>query len=261
MAYPPVVPLPAAFLRAPIAHRALHDRRGGRPENSLAAVRAAVAAGYGIEIDVQPSADAVPMVFHDHDLARLTGEAGRIGQVRAADLKRFRLKGTAEHVPTLAEVLGAVDGRVPLLVEVKDQTGAVGADVGPFERATARVLEGYGGPLAVMSYNPHSVAAFAEALPAVPRGLTVGGPADSTYAGLPEKRALQLADMADFDAVGASFVSYDREQLHRRAVTALKARGVPILCWTVRSPAQEAEARQVADNVTFEGYPAVIPAA
>ncbi|MCE8472442.1 phosphodiesterase, partial [Rhodovulum sulfidophilum] len=67
-------PLPPAFLTAPLAHRALHDRAAGRPENSVEAVRAAIAGGYGIEIDIQPSADGVPMVFHDYDLARLTGE-------------------------------------------------------------------------------------------------------------------------------------------------------------------------------------------
>ncbi|MFN0115035.1 MAG: glycerophosphodiester phosphodiesterase family protein [Paracoccaceae bacterium] len=261
MAEPPVVPLPAAFLRAPIAHRALHDLRAGRPENSLAAVRAAVAAGYGIEIDIQPSADGVPMVFHDHDLPRLAGRQGAVHDFPAAELASMPLQGTAERIPTLAEVLAAVAGRVAVLIEVKDQTAMGAAGTGPFEAAIARVLAASAGPVAVMSYNPHTVAALAEAAPAVARGLTVGGPVDSTYGGLPADRALHLADAGDFDRVGASFISCDRQYLHRPAIVRLKARGVPVLCWTIRSPGQEAEARRIADNVTFEGYPADIPAA
>ena len=99
------VDLPKAFLRLPIAHRALHDRAAGRPENSRAAVRAAVEAGYGIEIDIQPSADMVPMVFHDYDLRRLTGRAGRTRGLTAAELGRLPLLDSDEGIPTLAEAL------------------------------------------------------------------------------------------------------------------------------------------------------------
>ena len=76
------VPLPADFLSLPIAHRAYHDRAARRPENSRAAIRAAISEGYAIEIDIQPSADGVAMVFHDYDLRRLTGVPGR---TRAAE--------------------------------------------------------------------------------------------------------------------------------------------------------------------------------
>jgi glycerophosphoryl diester phosphodiesterase len=255
------VPLPADFLMAPIAHRALHDVAQGRPENSLAAARAAVEAGYGIEVDLQHSADGVPMVFHDSGLKRLTGQPGQVRDSRSETLRSLRLLGTSEPIPTLGELLATVAGRVPILIEVKDQTGKVGPDVGAFEEAIAGVLADYPGPVAVMSFNPHSVAALARLLPAVARGLTVGGRKDSTYFGLPLVRIRDLANMADFDRVGASFVSCDREKLQRPAVAALKARGVPILCWTVRSVAQEAAARRVADNITFEGYPAAIPGA
>ena len=136
----PAPPLPAAFLERPIAHRALHGP--GRPENSRAAIRAAVAAGYGIEIDVQPSADGVAMVFHDADLDRLTGTAGPIRGRTAADLARLPLHGGDEGIPTLAEVLALVAGRVPLLVEIKDQDGALGPGVGALEAATAAACAG-----------------------------------------------------------------------------------------------------------------------
>ena len=250
--------LPDAFLRAPIAHRALHGP--GRPENSLAAVRAAVAAGYGIEIDVQPSADAVAMVYHDDTLDRLTGAEGPVAARTAAELGAITLAGGDAGIPTLAEVLDAVAGRVALLIESKDQDGAMGPGVGGLERAVARALEGYGGPVAVMSFNPHSVAAMAALAPEVPRGLTTYGWDDAEAQALPEARRAELAAIADFERVGASFISHDRRDLGAPRVAKLKARGVPVLCWTVRTAEQESQAREIADNITFEGYAAALPA-
>ena len=246
--------LPDAFLNRPIAHRGLHDKTAGRPENSPAAFQAAVDAGYGIELDVQLSADGQAMGFHDYDLGRLTGEKGPLARRSAAELGRIALINGTDTIPTLAQVLALVRGRVPLLIEIKDQDGAVGPNVGPLEAAVAADLAGYAGPVAVMSFNPHAVAAMARLAPKVARGLTVGGPGDSTYHNLAAARIAELTGVAAFDRVGACFISHDRELLGREPVTRLKARGVPILCWTVRSPAQEAEARKVADNITFEGY-------
>ena len=100
-----MAPLPAAFLTRPIAHRALHDRAARRPENSRAAIRAAIAAGYGIEIDLQLSADGVPMVFHDETLDRLTAERGPVRARSARELGEIRLKGSEDRIPTLAQVL------------------------------------------------------------------------------------------------------------------------------------------------------------
>ena len=248
--------LPADFLTRPIAHRAFHDKTKGRPENSLAAVRAAVNAGYGIEIDLQLSSDGAAMVFHDERLERLTEESGLLSTRTAAELGAIPLRHGSEGIPTLSEVLDTIAGRVPLLIEVKDTDIPVGPRVGRLEQAVAECLTGYGGPVAVMSFNPHSVAALARFAPDVPRGLTVGGPEDSTYVGLPPAQVTALANMTDFDRVGACFVSYDHSLLDRPAVLALKTRGVPILCWTVRSPEQEAAARRFADNVTFDGYAA-----
>lgn len=254
------VPLPGAFLRAPVAHRALHDRAAGRPENSPAAFRAAIAAGYGIECDVQPSADGVPMVFHDYDLKRLTGVAGRIRGLSAAELKATRLLGTGDGIPTLAEMLALVAGRVPLLIEIKDQDGAMGPGVGPLEQAVAAALAGYAGPVALMSFNPHSVAALAEAAPAIPRGLTTSAYAPGDWPLLTPAVRDRLRDIPDYEAVGASFVSHEAADLCRPRVADLRARGATVLCWTIRSPEAEAEARRVAANVTFEGYAATIPA-
>ncbi|KNG94709.1 glycerophosphodiester phosphodiesterase family protein [Pseudaestuariivita atlantica] len=246
--------LPEAFLRRPIAHRALHDVAHGRPENSRAAIRAAVAAGYGIEIDLQPSSDGVPMVFHDYDMARLTGQAGAVAAVPVDELAGRRLLGGDEGVPTLAEVLEIVGGAVPLVIEVKDQDGALGPGVGRLERAAADLLRGYEGPVAVMSFNPHSVEVLAEALPDVPRGLVTCDWAAKDWPLVPEARRQALRAIPDVERLGCDFISHDVRDLQAPRVAEVKAGGRSILCWTVRSPEAEREARKVADQVTFEGY-------
>lgn len=252
------VALPAAFLDRPIAHRAYHDRAARRPENSRAAIRAAIAAGYAIEIDIQPSADGVPMVFHDYDLRRLTGVPGRIRGLTAADLGKLPLLDADEGIPTLAEVLRIVAGQVPLLIEIKDQDGAMGPDVGPLEDAVARDLAGYAGPVALMSFNPHSVAVLARAAPQVPRGLTTSAYRAGDWPLLPAAVRDRLRDIPDLTRTGSSFVSHEAADLDRPLIGALKADGTAILCWTIRSPEAEAAARRVAQNITFEGYAAAL---
>jgi glycerophosphoryl diester phosphodiesterase len=250
--------LPDAFLRAPIAHRALHDLSDNRPENSRAAIRAAVEAGYGIEIDLQRTSDNRAMVFHDYDMARLTGRSGPIQQISAAEAQATQLLHAADGIPTLDEVLEIVAGQVPLLIELKDQDGAMGATVGPLEQDTVRALQGYDGPVALMSFNPNSVAELARIAPHLPRGITTCSYLPKAEH-LPQAVCDHLRDIPDFQRVGASFISHEAADLARPRVAELKAQGVPILCWTIRSPEQEAEARKVADNVTFEGYLASHP--
>lgn len=252
--------LPDTFLRVPLAHRALHDLTLQRPENSRAAIRAAVAAEYGIEIDLQLTSDGQAMVFHDYDLSRLTGETGPIRRISAARAGEIALRGgDGETIPTLGEVLGLVAGRVPLLIEIKDQDGGMGPDIGPLETACAQALVGYGGPVAVMSFNPHSIAEMARLAPDLPRGLVTSAydPADWP---LSQATCDRLRGIPDFNQVQAAFISHEVADLPRARVQALKAEGTPVLCWTVRSPEAEAEARKWADNITFEGYAAALPA-
>ncbi|MGP3724628.1 glycerophosphodiester phosphodiesterase family protein [Cereibacter sphaeroides] len=253
-------PLPEAFLRLPIAHRALHDRAAGRPENSPGAIRAAIEAGYGIEIDLQLSADGVPMVFHDETLDRLTAETGPLSTRTAAELRTISLRDATDTIPTLAEVLELVAGRVPLLIEIKDQDGALGPAVGALEAATAAALEGYGGPAAVMSFNPQSMAEMARLRPDLPRGLVTSSYDPADWAPVPPETCARLRAIPDYDRVEASFVSHEAPDLDRPRVAELKAQGAAILCWTIRSPEAEALARRVAANVTFEGYRAALPA-
>jgi len=251
--------LPDALLKTPIAHRALHDVEQGRPENSRAAIRAAVAAGYAIEIDLQLTSDGQAMVFHDYDTERLTGQPGAIRQRSAAEVGQMALKhGDGETVPTLAQVLELVNGQAPLLIELKDQDGDMGPDIGALDAAAVAALSGYTGPVAVMSFNPHSVAELARLAPDLPRGLVTESYSPS-HIPLSAASCDRLRDFPDFETCGAGFISHRMNDLTRPRVQELRRAGVPVLCWTIRSPEAEAEARRYADNVTFERYMAVFP--
>lgn len=243
--------MPAAFLRIPLAHRGLHDRARGRIENSRAGVEAAIEAGFGIEIDVQAAACGTAMVFHDDRLDRLTRATGRIRRRSAEDLGAIPLTGGGETIPTLAEILALVAGRVPLLIEVKDQDGALGPDVGPLEADVAERVSGYSGPLSLMSFNPHSVTALKRLCPERACGMTTG------HRGANGRAA--VAGLTRPDAPGVDFISHARGDLRNPAVVALRFRGLPVLTWTIRGAAEERAARSHADNITFEGYIPALP--
>ncbi|MFU8823390.1 glycerophosphodiester phosphodiesterase family protein [Yoonia sp.] len=246
--------LPASFLARPIAHRALHDRKAGRVENSIASIKAAISAGYGIEIDVQLSSDGHAMVFHDDNLDRLTAEAGPVRARNRAALEQIALKDDAGMIPALDDVLTLVAGQVPLLIEIKDQDGKMGPDVGPLEEATCKALSHYKGDVALMSFNPHSMAACQTFAPDIARGVVTSAYDPMFWPELPPAIRDDLREIPDYDRVGACFISHEAYDLDRPRVAEIKATGAPILCWTIRSAQQEAKARLIADNVTFEGY-------
>ena len=250
---------PSALVKAPFAHRGFHDLNAGRPENSPAAFSAAVERGYAIELDVQLSSDGQAMVFHDYALDRLTAETGPIQQRTAEALAQVKLKGGTDTIQTLPQILSLIDGRVPLLVEIKDQDGAMGDAIGPLEIATARALQDYAGDVAVMSFNPHSIARMALLAPDLTRGIVTSA---YRYADWPLSKATcdHLREIPDYDRSGASFISHEVDDLSRPRVAELRKIGAMVCCWTVRSTEIEAAARQYADNITFEGYDAVRPA-
>ena len=254
------VPLPAAFLGAPLAHRAYHDRNQRRPENSRAAITAAIAAGYGIEIDLQLSSDGVAMVFHDEALDRLTPASGLVRHHTAATLAQIKLRDSDETIPSLAEILALVAGRTPLLIELKDQTDTMSDTDGRLETATAAQLASYQGPVAVMSFNPHAIAHMARLAPQIPRGLTTSAYDATDWAPLAPETCDHLRAIPDYDRTLSSFISHEAADLARPRVIALKSQGAAVLCWTIRTPAAEAEARRIAQNITFESYAAALPA-
>lgn len=229
-----------AFLyEQPFAHRGLHGL--GFVENSRAAFDAALAAGHGIECDVQASADGVPFVIHDEELDRLTGERGPIGAQMAAVLDRVLLEGTDEFLPRLAEILGRVGGRLPLLIEIK----AHGSNITRLCLGVRRALEGYRGKVAIMSFNPLVPAWFAAHAPHVVRGLVVSEEDKKGLRGRIE-RTLSLWRSR------AEFLAYDIRDLPSAFASRARRRGLPVLTWTVRDAAQQLAASAHADQVIYE---------
>lgn len=145
-------------LLVPYAHRGLHG--GDIPENSLAAFERACLAGYGIELDVQLSSDGVVTVFHDYTLTRMTGCERKLSELSSAELSALSLKGTGEHIPTFSEVLALVDGRVPLLVELKGESAST-----ELCEAVAEQLGAYRGAYCIESFNPLLVGKIQKLLP------------------------------------------------------------------------------------------------
>jgi glycerophosphoryl diester phosphodiesterase len=254
------VPLPDSFLRLPLCHRGYHDLSRGIVENSLSAFSAAIDAGYGIELDIQLSADGQAVVFHDDTLDRVAEATGLVIDRTAVELGAIRLKHSRDTIPTFAETLALVAGRAPLLVELKDQSGTMSSTDGQLEAATVAALQGYQGPVALMSFNPHTVARLAEIAPHLCRGIVTCSWGEEDAALVGNAVCDRLRDIPDYDRTQSSFISHEAADLPRPRVAELKAKGAAILCWTIRSPEAEAIARQVADNVTFEGYAARLPA-
>lgn len=246
--------LPDIFLGRPLAHRGLHDATRGVIENSMQAVQAAIAQGYGIEVDVQPSADETPMVFHDYMMKRLTGDAGPIHGRTTAELAKTRLVGSTDTIPTLSDVLAEVAGRVPILIEIKDQDMRLGPDIGTLQSEVCNIVRDYTGPVALMSFNPHVMASVKAQLPDTPIGLVTDPFNAKDWPNVPDARRAELVTIPDAEILNVDFISHNRSDLGSAPIRGLKTRGLPILCWTVRSAEEERDARKIADNITFEGF-------
>lgn len=245
--------LPSDFLTRPIAHRGFHDVDAGVIENSRAAFEAAIDARFGIELDLQLSKDGEALVFHDYGLSRMTGEAGAVQMYDAGDLRRMILSGSDEVIPTFGEILSLVKGRVPLLVELKDQDGALGSNIGRLEKRVAEILDGYHGEVALISFNPHSIIEMRRLVPDILRGLVT----EDFFKGrhlIPDARKQELTQIPHYELAGASFISHKWMHLASKPVKNIRNQGGHVLCWTIKSAKDEAAARQLADNVTFEGY-------
>src|SRR4051794_38676767 len=175
----------------PIAHRGLHDAPSGVIENTPSAFRAAIASGYGIECDLQISADGEAMVYHDDALGRLTDGAGRLDTMTAEALQRITFKSTADRMLSLGELCDLVAGHTTLVIELK---GGFAGDTRLAGR-TAEVLASYRGPAAAMSFDPGLMAALRNRAPAVALGL-VGMRRDSGAPATAQMSALRYLQQA-----------------------------------------------------------------
>jgi glycerophosphoryl diester phosphodiesterase len=219
----------------PIAHRGLHDAAAGVIENTASAFTAAIEGNYGIECDVQISADGESMVHHDDALGRLTEGTGNLAALSAAEIKAARFKIGTDRILTLAELCELVAGRAALVVELKSRFDG---DRRLAARAAA-VLGGYPGPVAVMSFDAGLITALAQAAPALPRGLVAEG------RWMLHRRAWRARPQ---------FIAYNVKDLP--APAPLLARGLfglSLLTWTVRNARDARRAHRWADQMIFEG--------
>ncbi len=236
----------------PIAHRGLHDARAGVVENTAGAAAAAAAGNYGMETDLQISADGEAMVFHDDTLDRLTDATGPVGRQTRAALQQIAFKGTRDRMLTLGELCDLIAGRITLLLELKSNFDG---DTRIAVRAID-VLKSYAGPAALMSFDPALIAVVRELAPNRVRGIV----AQRSYSGpdwafLPPSRRRQLAWFAHAPTTRPHFLAYKVGDLPA-AIPALARRvfGLPVLTWTVRSAADRERARRYADQMIFEGF-------
>jgi glycerophosphoryl diester phosphodiesterase len=242
-----------AWLTArPIAHRGLHDAAAGVIENTASAFDAAIAGGYGIETDVQISADGEAFVHHDDALGRLTESSGRLADMRAAEIRGVRFKATSDRMMTLGELCDFVRGRATLVIELKSHFDG---DRRLVQRC-ADVLATYAGPVAVMSFDPATVELVRWIAPQLTRGIV----AERHYAHhewdrVPAAEKRSMALLLHAARSRPQFVAYSVKDLP--AVAPLAARTLfrlPLLAWTVRSEADRRAAARWADHMIFEGW-------
>jgi glycerophosphoryl diester phosphodiesterase len=224
----------------PIAHRGLHDMNQTRFENTLSAFEAACAAGYAIECDVVLSADGVPMVFHDLTLERLTAETCDVIARTSAELGKIHIGGTADRIPTLAEALALVAGRVPIVIELKGHDEKDTRLVA----AVAKVLANYKGDVAIMSFDHWLIRRFQYDAPGIPAGLTAEG-----------TKASDLEQHFAMLGANLSFVSYNVHHVPNKFVSFCREKlAMPVITWTVRNAETVALTSAHADQMTFEGF-------
>lgn len=238
----------------PFAHRGLFANAAGVPENSLAAFRAAKAAGFGMEMDVALSGDGEVVVFHDDRCGRLCGVDVALKETPWKIMQNFRLLGTSERVPLLGEVLQEIAGSVPLMIELKSFDSEAGFHCnGELENKVMQALSAYAGDFALKSFNPFTVRHLknGEGLRAPVGFLACNYTRDGDFPFLSAAEAEEHANLESREASLADFISYnihDLEARHRQTVGASK----PILVWTVRTAADYRKAADLADNIVFE---------
>ena len=243
---------PAWLTERPIAHRGLHVPDEGRFENTLSAAEAAIAGGFGIECDVQISADGEAMVFHDHVLDRLTKANGPVRERNAAELGEMQVGGSEDRIPTLAAFLDRIGDRTPLVIEIKSRFD--GDD--RLARRTVEVLAGRRGRFALKSFDPAIVGLLRRIAPDVPRGIVGQSRYDGGDAAqLPPERLREMTDLLHWDETRPDFVSWRHLDLPcAAAFLPRQLAGVPVMTWTIRSQEQAQRALPYADQIVFEGF-------
>lgn len=228
------------LLTKPVAHRGLWG--GDIIENSLIAYQNAVDNGYPIEIDLHLSTDGVLFSFHDDTTTRMTGVDKNIHTMSSTEIKGLRLLDTCQTIPTFDEVLDLVDGKVPLLIEIKNQPNKEVVD------KTVERLKSYKGEFALQSFNPLYIARVKKLAPEFIRGVL------ATH--VKSKKRSKFTNFV-IKHMPFNFLAKPHFISHNYLGLPLKKRKVknlPVIAWTITNKEQELQARQHASNIIFELY-------
>ena len=236
----------------PIAHRGLHDASSGAIENTATAFSAAIAAGYGIETDLQVSLDGEAMVHHDDALGRLTEGSGLLADMNAAQIKAVRFQNSTARILTLGELCDLVAGRAPLLLELKSRFDG---DMRLASR-TIEVLAKYTGPVAVMSFDPALIEFARHNASFLPRGIVAERHYwHAEWDGLSLQQKQSMSWLLHAPRTRPQFIAYSVNDLP--ALVPSLARGLlglPLLTWTVRTEENRRAAARWADQIIFEDW-------
>lgn len=236
----------------PVAHRGLHDRALGIIENMPGAARAAIAGNFAIECDIQLTSDGEAMVHHDDALGRLTEGSGALIDMTSAELKAIPFRETSERMMTLGDLCALVDGRVPLVIEVKSHFDGDRRLV----TRMSKILASYSGPAAGMSFDPDQVLALRQIMPDRPRGIIAQRSYDDDeWKQLTPRQRQGMLHLRHAFRTRPHFVAFWVNQLPAPAPwIARHVFGLPLLTWTVRTPEQRQRAARYADQMIFEGF-------
>lgn len=266
---------PNLFLR-PIAHRGLHNPAAGVIENTGSAFQAALHKGYGIECDIRPTQDRVPVVFHDRTLSRLMDDPRLLQRVTYVEVQHLRHTIGGEPILAFSELLALVEAYRqngglnpgPILAEIKSEAGFMDLT---FLEAVAACARAYRGPLALMSFDVDAVRTLADLVPDIPRGLVVEPGQEERPGRIPgggdlsdlleEKRRWPDSSLGVMSHAEAhSLLLMNFLACHAVSLPTSLSRyaqghlAMPIFAWTVRSAAEWERVTLWADAPIFEGY-------
>lgn len=229
------------------AHRGLHDAARAIPENSILAVNHARAAGFGIEVDLQPAADDHVAVFHDIDLTRMCQRNDPVATLSGAQLSQITLSDTDQTIPLLAHLLDHVNGSAPLLLELKSSPSVATT----LTQRVMTALTDYRGPVTLMSFDTDTVKTCLHAQQQTQTPIPIGLLLTAASMLKPSPVMRILSHEVDF-------IGCDHRGFPSPLITTQRRKKTPILTWTVKTPMTQKYVKDYVDAIIFEGFiPAV----
>lgn len=230
-----------------IAHRGLHTKDHVIPENSMLAYEHAIQKGFAIELDVNVLKDGTVVCFHDHTLKRMCNDERSLSDLSFSDIKELKLLHTDQKISTLDEVCRFVDGRVPLLIELKPHGNVI-----LLSESVMKVLKDYKGKFAIFSFHPRVVYYFKKHYKAVIRGQIAES--FSNESNMNKAMKWMMKQMVFNPLTKPDFISYGIKDLPNKKCDKLKEKGITIISYAARTQKQFDFVKKHYHNVVFEYF-------